>query len=74
MEETMTTWREEEEGEKGKVKEFPFSKQVGFVLERKNKFLSEGNKEILNCLKKKLNGYSLEEQYPFMEKEQKLEI
>ena len=27
--ETTTTWREEEEGEKGKVKEFPFSKQVG---------------------------------------------
>ena len=24
-----TTWREEEEGEKGKVKKFHFSKQVG---------------------------------------------
>ena len=31
VKETMTAWREEEEGEKCKVKEFRFSKQVGLV-------------------------------------------
>ena len=35
---------------KGKVKEFPFSKQVGIVLERENKFFlgrKEGNPKLL---------------------------
>ena len=46
----VTTLREEEECEKGKVKEFPFSKQVGFVFERENKFFlekKEGNPKLL---------------------------
>ena len=36
--ETMTVDMDEEKGEKDKVKEFPFSTQVRFVLERENKF------------------------------------
>ena len=35
----VKAWREEEEDKKGKVKKSPFSKQVGVVLERENKFL-----------------------------------
>ena len=46
----ITTWREEEEEEKkGKVKSH-FSKQVGVVLERENKFFlrrKEGNSKLL---------------------------
>ena len=38
VKEVTTIEMEEEEGGKRKVKEFPFSEQVGFVLERKNKF------------------------------------
>ena len=41
---------EEEEDKKGKVKEFPLSKQVGVVLERENKFIlgmKEGNSKLL---------------------------
>ena len=34
----VTVGREKEEDKEGKVKEFFFSKQVGVVLERKNKF------------------------------------
>ena len=34
----LTMEREEEEDKKGKMKKSPFSKQVGFVLERENKF------------------------------------
>ena len=43
---TMTTMveREKEEDKKGKMKKFHFSKQVGFVLERENKFFL-GRKE-----------------------------
>ena len=33
-----TSWREEEENKKGEAKKSPFSKQVGVVLERGNKF------------------------------------
>ena len=46
----MTTWMEEEEGEKGRVKEFPLSKQVGVFLGRENKFIlgrEEGNSKLL---------------------------
>ena len=46
VEMVVTAWREEVEYKKGKVKEFRFFKQVGFVLERGNKFFlgrKEGN-------------------------------
>ena len=46
----MKAWREREEDKKGKVKKSPFSKQVGFVLERENKFFlgrKEGNPKLL---------------------------
>ena len=35
---SMKAWRKEEEDKKGKLKKYSFSKQVGFVLERENKF------------------------------------
>ena len=45
------TWREEEEErEKGKVKEFHFYKQVGFVLERENKFFLERERGNPKCI------------------------
>ena len=47
---TVTTGREKEENEEGKVKEFYFSKQVEVVLERENKFFlvrKEGNPKLL---------------------------
>ena len=34
----VTAWKEEEEDKRGKGKTSPFSKQVGVVLERENKF------------------------------------
>ena len=47
---TVTAKMEEEDDEEGKVKKFPFSKQVGVVLERENKFFlgrKEGNPKLL---------------------------
>ena len=42
----MTTVEmEEEEDKKGKMKKSPFSKQVGFVLKRENKFFFERKKD-----------------------------
>ena len=38
---TMMVEMEEEEDKKGKMKKSLYSKQVGFVLERENKFFSE---------------------------------
>ena len=50
IEEMVTTWREEEEDKKGKLKKSPFSKQVGVVLESENKFFlrkKEGDPKLL---------------------------
>ena len=55
--------REEKEDKINKIKGFPLSKQVGFVLERENKFFLEGKKKILSCLEEKSDGFSLKEQY-----------
>ena len=46
----VTVGREKEEDKEGKVKEFSFSKQVGVVLKRENKFFlgrKEGNPSCL---------------------------
>ena len=60
---------EEEEDEEGKVKEFYSSKQEGIVLESENKFFLGRKEGVLSCFEKKLDGYSLEGQYPLVEEE-----
>ena len=50
IETVVTTWREEEEDKKCKVKKSHFSKQVKVVLERENKFflgMKKGNSKLL---------------------------
>ena len=44
MEEIVTTWKEEKEDKKGKLKKSPFFKQEGVVLESENKLIL-GRKE-----------------------------
>ena len=56
------TWREEEESEEGKVKEFSFPKQVELFYKEKINSFWDGKKEILRCLKEKSDGFSLKEQ------------
>ena len=61
----VMTWREEEEYKKGKIKKSHL-KEI--------KYFWEGNKMILSCLEKKLNGYHLKKLYPLVEEEKKLEV
>ena len=57
----MTTWREEKEDKKCKVKKVSFLRtSAGLFYKEKINSFWEGNKEILSCLEDKSNDYSLE--------------
>ena len=63
---TTMVEREEEEDKKVKIKEFSLSKQVGVVLERKNKFFSGRKKGNSKLLGGEVVCFSLGEQYPLV--------
>ena len=53
----VTTWREEEEDKKGKVKKSHFSKHMGVVLERENKFFLGRKEENSKLLREEVGWF-----------------